>query len=329
MSCPALPVGEWYVWGVVIYHHHARTSINTLLHLIERDYSCVFACTCVHAHPCVCTCVGPLICCLSFVFFSLRSYRKDSSELPVSHNASWSLSGCTRGKEVKPLSYHSVCYLLYFLPPFYFPDLSLSAAWKWNFTTQLFFFSVVNLHVWEQWGDPLCDIEPCSSLCRVGARSSRHMIDGRSGWAGLNFRRCGQVCSESHRRMHGWLTQMYPRVTLHWILCSHSVSVFCMEIIDPSGYSAAILIKVQLTSDYNLPEVRIQKFLGLYWGCYNTKFSNLTRKMAPAALFAYRLTSITSHLWSFVPYATLNSQCHFSFCYFQQKPGRKANLVQC
>lgn len=76
---------------------------------------------CEPAHLCVCSCVSLLICSLSFVVFCC--YQRDSSALPVSHNALLSLSGCTRGREAlgsETPPYLPVCYLPP-LPPFLSP----------------------------------------------------------------------------------------------------------------------------------------------------------------------------------------------------------------
>lgn len=83
--------------GLLFHHWPGPQTVNTLVYLIEKDYGCVFAYACVCA-LCVCSCVSLLICSLSFVVFCC--YHRDSSVLPVSHNALLFLSGCTRGRKV-------------------------------------------------------------------------------------------------------------------------------------------------------------------------------------------------------------------------------------
>lgn len=180
---------------------------------------------------------------LVFCFFFLSALIREiprSFLFPTIHHGL--LSGCTRGKEVlgceapvipfNPLSSLFSPSLLLSWPQFI-----CSHEVKFHNTT---FFSVVNLHVWEQRSDPLCDIEPCSLLCCVGARSSRHMIGSRSGWAGLNYRRRTSLQQKSS--LDAWMTdtdvpqrnaaldfmltqrQGFPHEDYRslWLLCVHS-----------------------------------------------------------------------------------------------------------
>lgn len=87
--------GEFHAWAGLL-------TINTLFYLIERDYGCVFAYV-----------SGLLIYIQSFVVFCC--YRKDSSSLPVSHNALLPLSGCARGRALLGCGILPYLLLLYLL----------------------------------------------------------------------------------------------------------------------------------------------------------------------------------------------------------------------
>lgn len=76
--------GVWCFWGVAL--HWPSNYKHSGIPDRERLWLCV------------CSCVSLLICSLSFVVF--HCYQRDSSSLPVSHNALLSLSGCTRGREM-------------------------------------------------------------------------------------------------------------------------------------------------------------------------------------------------------------------------------------
>lgn len=88
---------------------------------------------------CVCICVSPLICSWSFVVFCC--YQRESSFLPVSHNAMLSLSGWARGRALLGCEEFSLLYRLCLSLHFVYVGPFLSTLptfnlWPWkSFTT--------------------------------------------------------------------------------------------------------------------------------------------------------------------------------------------------